>query len=373
MAGVPFRSAELYLGKLLSKGYSVALCDQVGVVGATRGPVERRVTRVLTPGTVLESSLLPARENNYIAAILRGGDDGSLWGLAYADASCGEFCLTQLSAQQLILEVDRLNPREILVARRTAPLRAGQVVPQELLDLPEGMDPRARVTGRPAMFFQFEPARRRIMELFGITTLEGFGCQSLPLAVGAAGAIFEYLEKTQGSQMPKFPGLSTYAVEGYLVLDANTRKNLELVETSRERTFEGSLLWALDQTKTGMGSRTLRKWLLKPLYAVAPIEERQEAIRELIAEPDKRQTLASTLSALSDLERLGVRLSSGTILPKELSAVRQSLDALPPLTVALRDSRSPYLNVLSELSPALVELRNLIAAAIAEEAPREIT
>jgi DNA mismatch repair protein MutS len=374
MAGVPVRAVEVYLARLISKGYSVAICEQVGVVGAGRGPVERQVTRVLTPGTVLESSYLPVRENNYLVAILRGGESDGLWGLACVDASCGEFSVTQATEQQLLLEIGRLAPREILVAKRTARLAPGQVVPQEILDLPAELDGgQHRVTGRPAMFFQFEPAQRRVMQLFGVSTLEGFGCQAMPLAVGAAGAIIEYLEKTQGALMPKFSGISTYSVEGQLVLDVNTRKNLELIETARERSFEGSLLWALDQTRTGMGGRTLRQWLLKPLYCVSEIKERQDAVAELIADFDRRQGIAGALAKLSDLERLGVKLSSGTILPKELVSIQQSIETLPELARAMQGCRSQYLSVLSELSPALSELAATLAQTLREDAPRELT
>ena len=371
MAGVPFRSAELYLARLLAKGYSVAICDQVGAVGQGKGPVERQVTRILTPGTVLESNLLPARENNYLVALLRGG--GGFWGLAYVDASCGEFCVTQLLEDQLLLELGRLNPREVLAPKRSLRLQPGQVVPQEVLDIPEELNGRYRVTGRPAMFFQFEPAQRRIMQLFQVATLEGFGCQSKPLAVGAAGAIVEYLEKTQASQMPKFPGISTYSVEGQLVLDANTRKNLELTETARDRSFEGSLLWAVDQTRTGMGSRVLRQWLLKPLYSVPAIRQRQEAIGELIDQPDSRPILDQTLARLPDLERLGVKLASGTINPRELIAVAQALDTLPALSPALSRCRSAYLSVLSEPAPELCELAPRLTGALSDDAPREIS
>lgn len=373
MAGVPFRASELYLAKLLSKGYSVAICEQVGVVGAGRGPVERQVTRVLTPGTVLESSLLPARENNYLVALLRGGGDNPLWGLACVDASCGEFFVTQLSESQLALELGRLQPREVLVAKRTGRLQPGQVIPQEVLDIPSGLAGAHRFTGRPAMFFQFEPAQRRLMQQFSVATLEGFGCQDMPLAVGAAGAVLEYLEKTQGALMPRFAGLFTYSVDGHLVLDANTRKNLELTETSRDRSFEGSLLWALDQTKTGMGSRTLRKWLLKPLYCLPEIYARQQAISELIEDAERRAAISNALARLSDLERLGVKIASGTILPKELVATGQSLAILPELASVMRSCNSRNLNTLAAVSPALVELSCLVDDCLLEEAPRELT
>ena len=370
MAGVPVRAADLYLARLVGKGYSVAICDQIGVAGAEKGPIERQVTRILTPGTVLESHLLPARENNYLVALCRGGDT---WGLACVDAACGEFVVTQLSNDELLLELGRLSPSEILVAKKTIKPGPNEFVPREVLDVPEGLQAAYRFTGRPSMFFQFEPAQRRILQYFGVKTLEGFGCQSSPLAVSAAGAALEYLERTQASQMPKFNGISTYSADGHLVIDANTRRNLELTETSRDRSFDGSLLWTLDKTQTGMGSRMLRKWLLKPLYSVPEIRLRQEALEELLENHSRSQALNNALSKLSDLERLAVRINSCTICPKDLVAVQSSLQELPAICDALAGAHNSYLSVLSEVPQPLVEFGDKIASSIAGDAPRELT
>lgn len=374
MAGVPFRAVDVYLPRLLSRGYSVAICEQTGTVGATKGPVERKVTRLLTPGTVLESSMLPTRENNYLLALMKGGQEpDALWGLAYVDASCGEFFVTQLTQAQVLLEIARLNPREILTSKKTVRPGHNQVVAQEVLELPEGLSGQHLITGRPHMFFQLEPAKRRIMQVFAVSTLEGFGCQSMPLAIGAAGAILEYLQHTQAAQMPKFAGISTYSVDGHLVLDANTRRNLELTETVRDRSFEGSLLWALDKTSTGMGGRTLRKWLMEPLYSVPAIKKRQEALGELLAEPQRREQLSQALSRLSDLERLGVKLTSGTVNPKELVAVEHSIAALPEIANCLQGCVNPYLTALASMPEELQALCRIIAEAISDDAPRELT
>ena len=386
MAGVPYRSYEAYLARLLAKGYSVAICEQVGVIGAGKGPVERQVTRLVTPGTVLESHLLPSRENNYLVALLRGGPDlagsqlhsarqgGTIWGLACVDASCGEFLVTQLAEDEILLELARLNPKEILVAKRLQKPGPGQVVPLEMADVPAGLDgAQFKITGRPSMFFQVEPSRRRIMQFFQVSTLDGFGCQAMPLAIGAAGAAIEYLERTQGQQVARFPGMTTYSLSGHLVLDAYTRRNLELTETARDRSFEGSLLWVLDQTKTGMGGRMLRKWLMEPLYSVPAIEERQVAISELIEEFERRPVLSAALGKVSDLERLAVRLASGTANPKELLSVSQSLAAIPEIAAAVQGAASPYLALLAVPLPELAELTAMIGSAISEEAPRETT
>jgi DNA mismatch repair protein MutS len=370
MAGVPVRAAELYLGRLIAKGYSVAICDQVGVVGAEKGPVERQVTRILTPGTVLESHLLPARENNYLVALVKGVD---LWGLACVDAACGEFMVTQLREDELLLELGRISPSEVLVAKRTIKPGPNEVLPREVLEVPAGLQAHFRFTGRPAMFFQFEPAQRRLLQFFAVKTLEGFGCQSMPLAVAAAGAAVEYLERTQAALVPKFKGISTYSVDGHLIIDANTRRNLELTETSREGKFAGSLLWTLDKTKTGMGSRMLRKWLLKPLFSVPEIVARQDAVEEIIDSADLGRDLRACLAKLSDLERLAVRLSSSTICAKDLIAIALSLQTLPAICSILLDKKSGYLGELSSMPEALVELEECISTAIAADAPRELT
>jgi DNA mismatch repair protein MutS len=376
MAGVPVKAVEMHLAKLIAKGYSVAICEQVGVVGAGKGPVERQVTRILTPGTVLESNLLPLRENNYLAAILKGSPiapgQEPLWGLACVDASCGEFFVSQMTESRLQLELCRLAPREVLVAKR-AVRTSGQVIPQEVLDAPAGMDNQFRLTGRPCMFFQLEPARRRIMQLFNVKTLEGFGCETMPLAVGAAGAILEYLERTQAKEMPKFTGISTYFADEFLVLDDNARRNLEITETVRDRCFEGSLLWCLDRTRTAMGSRVLRNWLLKPLLSPNAINQRLDAVEELVADADRRRAIGDCLSRLCDLERLGVRLASASVSPRDLWSIAQSLAVLPELASHLQPLRSTFVAALSAVPPQLSELACQIDACIREDAPREIT
>ncbi|MBX9695131.1 MAG: DNA mismatch repair protein MutS, partial [Cyanobacteria bacterium] len=380
MAGVPYRAAEAYLGRLLARGYSIAICEQVGVPGKEKGPVAREVARILTPGTVLESHLLPGRENNYLAAIvqdnsMRGNADPAKrsWGLAYVDASCGEFRVAQLTEEELLLELGRLDPREVLVPLRVVKPGEGEVVAKEVPDAPESIRREYRLTARSALYFQFQPAMRRIFDTFGVSTLEGFGCQSLPLAVGAAGAVLEYLHHTQGAERPKFDGISTYSPSGHLVLDANTRRNLELTETSRDRTFHGSLLWSLDKTKTSMGARRLRQWLLSPLFSAEGIHHRHDCLAELISSSQLRDSLSGALSKLSDLERLSVRLTSGTVSPKDLAAVQASLAVLPEISQTVQSSTSAYLTALAEVPEPLMQLQEKIATAIREDAPREIT
>lgn len=371
MAGVPYRAWEAYAGRLLAKGYSVAITEQIGIAGQNKGPVERKLSRILTPGTVLESDFLPARENNYLVALSSGGSGSKLWGLAAIDASCGEFLVTQVAEEDLLPELARLSPRELLVAKRS--VRGIHGLPTEELEAPQAVKERYKLTGRPSMFFQLEPGRRRIMQVFSVTTLEGFGCHEMPLAVGAAGAALEYLERTQSSAMAKFSSIVTYSVGEHLILDENARKNLELTETVRDRKFEGSLLWCLDRTRTGPGSRLLRNWLLKPLLSISAITERQDAIAELIGDSSRRRKIDAALRDISDLERLSVRLSSAAASPKDLEAIACSLAQLPALSEALDGCNSDYLCQLRNVSPDLADLYEKIKGAIANDPPREIT
>lgn len=377
MAGVPVRSVELYLAKLLAKGYSVAICEQVGIVGQEKGPVERKVTRILTPGTVLESHLLPKRASNYLACIVRKDkkdkSDNSIWGLAYVEASCAEFYVSELSEDELLLELGRLSPTEILVAKQFAKLSSNDVVESEILDAPDNVSESYRLSGRAKNLFNYESCQRRIKQFFSVSTLEGFGCADMPLAVQAAGVVLEYLERTQGDQIPHFKGIATYYANDQLVIDNNTRKNLELTETMRDRNFEGSLLWRIDETKTAMGSRLMRKWLLKPLLSVLEIQARQESIAEFIASPNMRTCIEQSLTNFADLERLAVKLKSCTSSPRDLLAISESMARLPDLAQALKNGESVYLKSLKDIPPNLLQLADLINKAIDPEASREIS
>lgn len=377
MAGIPVKAYESYASKLLSKGYSVAVAEQTGVVGAQKGPVARQIVRILTPGTVLESNLLPSRENNFLLSIVKGntvetnGKKEQIWGLAAVDSSCGEFFVAELSQSKLLLELARFAPSEILVARRSARNKDG--IPYDELEMPPEIEGRYRITGRPAMFFQAEPAKRRILQCFQLSTLEGFGLTDMPLACSAAGAALEYLEKTQASLMPKFSGISAYSVDEQMLIDENARKNLELTETSRDRSFQGSLLWVLDKCQTAMGSRLLRNWLLKPLLSVEAIEQRLDAVEELMEDSSRRKRLETLLADFSDLERLGVKLSSESANPKDLAAVVSSLSLLPDLCRELAGSKSLELAALKSLPEQVVQLHEALANAISQDAPRELT
>ncbi|MCW5824288.1 MAG: DNA mismatch repair protein MutS [Cyanobacteria bacterium TGS_CYA1] len=373
MAGVPYRAYEVYLGRLLAKGYSVALCEQVGIVGAEKGPVERKVTRVFTPGTVLESQFLNARENNYLASIFALNPSSNEWGLAYVDASCGEFFVCQTSLDHLLLELGRINPQEVLVPFKVVKSGPNNLITSEVPDLPEVLKDKYRFINRAKSSFNHDGAIKRIQETFNVASLEGFGCQNLPLAVSAAGAILHYLDHTQGALRPVFEGITTYGTESCMVMDENTRRNLELCETHRTRVFEGSLLWVLDQTRTAMGGRMLRKWLMKPLFSVPEIKSRQSVVAAFCDKGELRKELYTRLGRLSDLERLSVKLSSQSANPRDLVAIKDSIGELPELVHLLNSSNSLALQNLLDSPDQLLELRQKIETLIQDEPAREIT
>jgi DNA mismatch repair protein MutS len=371
MAGIPHHALERYSRILVEKGFAIALCDQVEDPALAQGLVKREVTRVITPGTVLDEGMLKARSNNFLAAFVLAGNQ---WGLAYADISTGEFWTTQAGERdQLVQELMRLQPSEVLFPT-DAPdvqklLRPGETSPL----LPEGLPNQFCYTLRSQSSFGLADARQRILEQFRVRSLEGLGCEHLPLAIRAAGGLLMYLEDTQKeTQIPLQP-LTTYTLSEYLVLDHQTRRNLEITQTSRDGTFHGSLLWALDRTATAMGSRALRRWLLQPLLAVEQIIARQDTLAELVQNTQLRQQLQQQLQNIYDLERLAGRAGSGTANARDLVALAESLERLTDIAYLVRNGESPYLRALQTVPPELDQLAQKLRAHLVESPPISLT
>ncbi len=371
MAGIPHHALERYSRILVEKGYAIAICDQVEDPALAQGLVKREVTRVITPGTVLDEGMLKARSNNFLAAFVLTGNQ---WGLAYADISTGEFLTTQSGDRdQLIQELMRLQPSEILFPT-DAPdvkqlLRPGESSPL----LPEGLPNQFCYTLRSQSTFGLTEARQRILELFKVRSLEGLGCEHLPLAVRAAGGLLVYLEDTQKATRIPLQPLSTYTLSEYLVLDHQTRRNLEITQTSRDGTFHGSLLWALDRTATAMGSRALRRWLLQPLLDIDQITARQDTLAELVHTALLRQQIQQQLQHIYDLERLAGRAGSGTANARDLVALAESLERLTDLAYLVRNGESPYLKAIQTVPPELDQLAQKLRAHLVESPPITLT
>ena len=266
MSGVPHHAIDRYCAMLVEKGYAIAVCDQVedaAAAAAQNRQVRREVTRVLTPGTLIDDGMLNARRNNFLASVVIAGNH---WGLAYADISTGEFLTTQTSQlEQLTQELMRLQPSEVLIPTN-APDLGSLLRPGEKSEhLPSCLPTAFCYALRSQSPFTQSEARARLLQQFKLRSLEGLGCEHLPLAVRAAGGLLEYLEETQKENQVPLQVLRTYSLNDYLILDQQTRRNLEIMQTVRDGTFHGSLLWALDKTNTAMGGRALRRWFLQPL------------------------------------------------------------------------------------------------------------
>ncbi|MBV9388044.1 MAG: DNA mismatch repair protein MutS [Chroococcidiopsidaceae cyanobacterium CP_BM_ER_R8_30] len=371
MTGVPHHALERHCAMLVEKGYAIAICDQVEDAATAVGLVRREVTRVLTPGTLLDDGMLKARRNNFLAAVAIAGEH---WGLAYADISTGEFLTTQAShLEQLTQELMRLQPSEVLVPTN-APDLGSLLRPGEKSEhLPSCLPTQFCYTFRSQTPFTQAEARDRLLQQFKLRSLEGLGCAHLPLAVRASGGLLEYLAETQKEHQVPLQPLRTYIVSDYLVLDHQTRRNLEITQTVRDGTFVGSLLWALDKTSTAMGGRTLRRWFLQPLIELKGIRARQDTIQELIEDNALRQDLRQLLRQIYDLERLSGRAGSGTANARDLVALADSLLRLPELASLVAAARSPYLRALQKVPPVLEHLGHQLRAHLVESPPIYLT
>jgi DNA mismatch repair protein MutS len=368
MSGVPHHAWERYATMLVEKGYAVVICDQVEDASEAAGRLVRReVTRILTPGTLLEEGMLKSSRNNYLAAVVIAANH---WGLAYADISTGEFLTTQGSdLEHLTQELMRLQPSEVLVPTNAPDLgsllRPGETSPH----LPECLPPSFCYSLRSQVPFSQGEARPRLLQKFKVRSLEGLGCDHLPLAVRAAGGLLEYLEDTQKENRVTLQKLRTYTVTDYLIVDNQTRRNLEITQTVRDGTFHGSLLWALDRTSTAMGGRALRRWLLQPLLDIKGIRARLDTIQELMENTPLRQDLRQLLRQIYDLERLTGRAGSGTANARDLVALADSLSRLPELSHLVTEARSPFLKALQKVPSVLEELAHKLHAHLVESPP----
>jgi DNA mismatch repair protein MutS len=357
MAGIPHHAAENYIARLIEKGYHIAICDQIGD-GPINGLFPRHVVRVVTPGTIVERSLLPGDANNYLVSVVV--TDGSV-GLAYADVSTGEFGATEFSSNDslgsLRHELMRLNPAEVLCP--------------ESLELPQVWE--GHVTKLQDWRFESDRCSENLLAHFSAATLDGFGLSHKPLATQAAGAIIDYLSETQRAALSLLTGLSTYTLDDFMTLDAATRRNLELTETIRTGSVKGSLLGTIDFTVTPMGRRLIKQWMGKPLLDIERIEKRLDQVEALFLDGLWRAEIRSALSDLGDLERLTNRTVAGVAGPKDLVALRELLGDLPNLVQLLIQKKNPAMESLSQNLDPCEDVLSLIETALEEDPPATLS
>ncbi|MDQ3855240.1 MAG: DNA mismatch repair protein MutS [Chloroflexota bacterium] len=360
MAGVPHHSAEGYISRLVSRGYKVAICEQLGEPGG-KDIVDRRVERVVTPGTVNDPAMLDARRSTYLASLVLGRSGA---GLAYADVSTGELAATQVTGSDFQRkareELFRLAPAEVVVSAGASSAEPSA----EWLFLHELETRQTLVTATEPWRWKPDRASQVVLYTLGGATLEAFGLDGSVLATRAVGGLLQYVQGTHPSAVAMFSNVRTYTLESYMPLDDRTRRNLELTESSRgERA--SSLLAVLDHTCTAMGARNLRKWLAQPLTELAPLERRLEAVTELVEDEPLREQLRVELARVADLERLVARAVSGSILPRELRDLGASLPALPAIREHVLSCRacSPR-----DIQP-FPDLADLLMTAIVDDPP----
>ena len=351
MAGVPYHAVEGYLAKLVRLGESVAICEQIGDPAKSKGPVERKVVRVVTPGTLTDEALLEERRENLLLAINEGK---KAIGIACLELASGRFAVLEVATPEaLAAEIERLRPAEVLI--------------DEDSRINEALRLSAGVTRRAPWHFESDTGKRLLCEQFGTRDLTGFGCGDLPLAVGAAGCLLQYVRETQRAALPHLQAISTERREDALILDAATRRNLEIAEPLSGR--DGACLaQVLDETATAMGSRLLRRWLGRPLRGREPIRRRQDAVASLMdAELDR--DLAELLAGVGDVERILSRIALSSARPRDLTTLRDSLRIVPEIRNRLEGNDSPLLMQLAGELGEHADTRALLAAALIDNPP----
>ena len=330
LAGIPYKAAEGYLEKLVQKNYKVAICEQLEDPKFAKGLVKRGIVRIVTAGTLTESNLLKQNSNNYICAIYKD-EKTDLFGFSYTDISTGEFKTTQAPLNLIMAELARLNPSEIVAPSLKQDIKPFQIVPDEVINLPDEITKRYNCSKIPASVFETNFAETNLKTVFKTQSLESFGYSKYKLGFRAAGALLAYVWETLKGNIPKFDRIEPYELSEYMILDAATRKNLELVETLREKNKYGSLLWAIDRTKTNMGARLLKSWICQPLKNLSEIMARQNSVSELVQNEDVRFALGEYLEKIYDIQRLSTRMSNGSASPKDFVDIKLSLNLLPKL------------------------------------------
>lgn len=368
MAGIPAKAVDNYLPKLLEKGHKISICEQLEDPALAKGLVRRDIVKTITAGTLTESSLLKSNVNNYLAAVIKD-KKSETYGLAYTDISTGEFKVTQTDFEQLMSELARIKPTELVVPKISQKVLPFQFVGDEKIDLPEEITKNYNCSKMPYAAFDEDRAEKNIKEIFKVESVESFGFSQFKMGFCAACGIFEYLFKTQKENFPRFEKIDTYNLTQYVSIDSNTRRNLELTETSRDKAKYGSLLWAIDNTKTNMGSRQLKKWIHQPLKNIEKITLRHDAVQELIENTSSRIKLIGLLEKVYDIQRLSTRISNNTANPRDFVALKDTLKLLPEFANVLENFNSSLLNTLCDNRDNLLEFAEIVEKTISDEAP----
>lgn len=371
LAGIPIKSTNSYIEKLLQRNYKVAICDQLEDPKEAKGLVKRGVTRVITAGTILENDFLEKNSNNYICALFYD-EKTDLYGFAYTDISTTEFKVTQGNLNLILSELARIKPAEIVAPSLRAEIKPFQIVPDEVVNLPDVIIKNYNCSKIPPSVFEEHFSYNNLKAVFNVNSLEAFGYSKFKVGFRAAGALLAYVWETTKENVPKFERIESYELSEFLVIDAATRKNLELVETLREKNRYGSLLWAIDNTKTNMGARLLKSWICQPLRKPEDILARQKYVTEFVEKSDLRLRMASLLEKVYDIQRLATRISNTSANPKDFIGLKNSLLMLPELLEASQELENNPFDAVLEYAEEIAYFADLIDRTIDENASVQI-
>ena len=356
MCGVPYHAIEGYLAKLVRKGESVAICEQIGDPATSKGPVERKVTRVVTPGTLTDEALLSANRDNLVAAVF---GSGGAFGVAWLDLSAGRFRLAEAPDREaLVGEIERLRPAELLVD-------------EDLIDsdqsFADAFGERIRITRRPPWHFELDSSTRLLCNQFGTRDLSGFGCEGYPRGVAAAGALLQYVNDTQKASLPHLQSIKVELSDDAVIMDGPTRRNLEL-EESLSGHHQHTLAGVIDRCQTAMGSRLLRRWIQRPLRDAQILKSRYQALEALITD-GAVTSLQEMLNGIGDIERILARVALRSARPRDLRQLGEALSRLPELQKEISRVDSPLLSELADQVGEHREQQRLLAKAIKDNPP----
>ena len=362
MCGIPFHALDTYVSKLIDGGFKVAICDQMNTPEEAKGMVTREVTRVITPGTLIEEHILDEKKNNYLSSICTNGDS---YGIAWCDVSTGELNLAQIEGDKpysrAIDFLVTINPAEIISDDETAENALNS------LQVQNGVLPKFQKYFKWA--FDYEYALKTTCKQLNVITLDGFECQDKDLAVSACGALLQYLYDTQKRSLSHINSLNYLTFSSFMILDSNAKRTLELTETMRDRRKKGSLLYELDYTNTAMGARYLRQWIEQPLHDSKAINARLDAVEELTKNDLMREQLHELLNPMKDIERLSAKIAYNSINPKDCLSIRDTLALLPNVKKAISCAKAPLTKKINANIDSLDNLHELLSRAISDEAP----
>ena len=358
LAGFPHHAIDTYLAKFVKAGYKVAICEQVEDPKKAKGIVKREIIKVVTPGTVTEPNILDQKSNNYLASISMLNN---IYGFAQVDLSTGEFSVTELdTANKLLAEFERIYPAECLISEQLE-------IPEILRAISASVNPA--INRLPAWAFALDTAKSELLEHFHTLSLDGFGCENMPAAIMAAGALIYYLNDTQKQEVSHIKSMSTYFLEEYMILDANTQRNLELMRSMRDGSYKGTLLEVLDETLTAMGGRKMRSSILRPLVDPSQIRSRLDAVAEFHNKIMFLDEFREALKDMTDLERLIARVGLGSANARDMLSLKSSLKLIPSIKEKLNTCESTMLCILNEQLETVSDVVELIEGSIHEDPP----